>query len=56
MRIATLSAAILLAVPLRAAEKEEKPRSGCEKGEGVAAFQVKDITGPNSSKPQLCYV
>ena len=46
-------AALLSCLSLVGDEKG-KLESGCKKGEGVPAFQVKDVTGPSKGK-QLCY-
>jgi hypothetical protein len=50
MRLTAVLAALLLSAPLGAGEK-----SGAEKGSGVPAFDVLDVTGPNAAK-KLCYV
>ncbi len=58
MRVFPVVAVLLIAAPLlggEAAGKGEKLKSGFEKGAGVPAFTVLDVTGPNSGK-SLCYV
>ncbi len=57
MRYIALVAALFLAAPLVAKDKEEgeKSKSGVPKGTAVPAFQVLDVTGPSAGK-QLCYV
>jgi hypothetical protein len=39
----------------RAAAEEGEFRSGLQPGETTAAFQCRDVTGPNKGK-SLCYV
>ncbi len=52
----TALALLLLAGTLPAAEKEKEPlKSGCDKGAGVDAFNVLDVTGPNAGR-RLCYI
>ncbi len=56
MKQAAFVGILLLAVPAwAAAEKAEKPKSGLEKGKGVPAFEVLDVTGPNADT-KLCYI
>jgi hypothetical protein len=53
MRVSLAFAAVLLAAPLGAGEKA---KSGCQPGEGMAAFQVHDITGKYKTSRQVCYI
>lgn len=55
MRMVAVLAAFALSASLLGEDKE-KLKSGSEKGAGTPPFDVKDITGPNSHKNQLCYV
>lgn len=52
-KLTVVASLLLVSAPL--VEAGDKLESGWKQGEGVPAFQVRDVTGPNKGK-SLCYV
>ena len=55
MKKSLFALAALFVASVGFAVAAEKIQSGLEKGTGVPAFNVKDVTGPNKDGDELCY-
>ena len=55
MKKSLVALAALFVASVGFAVAAEKIQSGLEKGTGVPAFNVKDVTGPNKDGDELCY-
>ncbi|MBC8117656.1 MAG: hypothetical protein H7062_24970 [Candidatus Saccharimonas sp.] len=55
MKKSLFAFAALVVASVGFAVAAEKIESGLEKGTGVPAFNVKDVTGPNKDGDELCY-